>query len=91
MTTLSLMPLKLPTSVKKIQVIALLFILLFSLKSTYGLSISINDTISVDFDNGVSGTSEIEYVGHYAGDNEYGYSVNVPQERVLLFQSMQHQ
>lgn len=49
-----------------------------SLHQLIGFSVSIDDTVTIDTTDGVTGTSLIEYQGEYNGENIYAYTANVP-------------
>ena len=40
-------------------------------------SITISDAVSIDFNNGVTGTTDVIYTGSHAGENQYAYSIDV--------------
>ena len=39
--------------------------------------ISVTDAVSINFNDGVTGTTDIAYIGSHAGENQYGYSMDV--------------
>ena len=45
--------------------------------------ITISDTFTIDFDS--SGSSDVPYTGHYAGNNEYSYNYNVAANSSATF------
>ena len=48
-------------------------------------SISITDTVTIDFDDGVTGTTDVAYTGHHADENQYAYSITVESGSSVTF------
>ena len=39
--------------------------------------ISVTDAVSINFNDGVTGTTDVAYIGSHAGENQYGYAMDV--------------
>ena len=64
------------------------FLVVFSLTALSSFaqtSVNITDAVSIDYNNGVTGTSSVEYTGAHAGENQYAYSVTVAAGRSQTF------
>lgn len=61
---------------KRVLVFAIIG-LFFSTPLAHGQSITISDVFSINYNSGVSGTTDVAYVGLYAGENQFAYSINV--------------
>jgi|TARA_A100001015_G_scaffold143030_1_gene158643 hypothetical protein len=62
-----------------------LIVLLFSSIIALGQSISINSPITIDFNTGISGTTDVAYIGNSSGNNQYAYSINVSEGNSVAF------
>lgn len=53
--------------------------------SVSGNNLSITDQFTIDYTNGVSGTTDVEYISTNNGVNEYAYSIDVAQGDYVTF------
>ena len=50
-----------------------------------GTGVSISDAFTIDFDNGVTGTTEVAYSGTHVGENQFNYSMDVDSGGIVTF------
>ena len=58
---------------------------LFISHFTFGQSIALDDIVTIDYENGVNGTSDISYIREFSGEKEFAYSINVNQGDSVSF------
>ena len=63
--------------IHKIVLVSVLIGLFFSTPLAHGQSITISDVFSINYNSGVSGTTDVAYGGHHNGENQYAYSIDV--------------